>query len=305
VTAVPVLVGYTAAVGLVSPYLLLRSRWPHRAPALAAAVWHALSVSFSIAAALTAYHLAIPTEHLHAGLVGLLHTCGLEADTDRTDPDPDTADRLAVGVPVVIGIALVASFAFHLARARRARTQHREAVDLVGRHSAHLSATVLPYDAPAAYCLPGRHPRIVISDAAVRRLTPEQLDAVLEHEQAHITGRHHLALAAAEAFHAVFRWLPLAHHAREQTALLLEMIADDRALRSHSHEVLATAMYEMAAARTPKGAFAAGGHNALIRLQRVLAPRKTPHPALWGSVAAVAVAVPLLPLLVACPPGLG
>ncbi|MGM9380116.1 M56 family metallopeptidase [Streptomyces antibioticus] len=300
--AAPVLVGYTAAVGFVAPRLLLRAGWPHRAPALAAAVWHTLMVSFSIGAALAAYNLAMPTEHLHAGLVGLLHSCGLHVGTG--EPDPDTADRLAVALPAAIGIALVSSLAFHVVRARRARTRHREAVDLVGHHSARLCATVLPYDIPAAYCLPGRHARIVISDAAVRELTPEQLGAVLEHEQGHIAGRHHLALAAAEAFHSVFRRLPLARHAREQTALLLEMVADDRALRRHSSEALATAMYEMAAARTPKGAFAAGGPTVLIRLKRVLGPRKAPHPAFWGSVAAVTAAVPLLPLLVACPPGL-
>ncbi|GAA2491777.1 M56 family metallopeptidase [Streptomyces longisporus] len=301
--AAPALVGYTAAVGFVAPRLLLSSSWPHRAPALAAAVWHALAVSFSIAAALTAASLAMPTEHLHVGLVGLLHTCGMAVATGQ--PDPDMADRLAVGIPAAIGVALVGSFAFHVVRARRARTQHREALDLVGRHSSRLCATVLPYDSPAAYCLPGRRPRIVISDAAVRQLTPEQLDAVLVHEQAHIAGRHHLVLAAAEAFHSVFRWVPLARHARAQTALLVEMIADDRALRRHSQEVLATAMYEIAAARTPKGALAAGGPNALIRLKRVLGPRKAPHPALWGAVATAAMAIPLLPLLVACPPGLG
>ncbi|MEV0634497.1 M56 family metallopeptidase [Streptomyces sp. NPDC050619] len=301
--AAPVLIGYTAAVGFVAPPLMLRAGWPHRAPALATAVWHALAVSFSIGLALSAYNLAMPTEHLHAGLVGLLHSCGLDMGADR--PDPHTADRLAVGVPAAIAIALAGAFAFHSMRARRARTEHREALDLVGRRSSRLSATVLPYDIPAAYCLPGRHPRIVISDAAVRELTSDQLGAVLEHEQAHITGRHHLALAAVEAFHSVFRRLPLARHAREQTALLLEMIADDRALRSHSHEVLATVMYEMAAARAPKGALAAGGHTVVIRLTRILGPRKAPHPALWGSVAAAAVAVVLLPLLVACPPGLG
>jgi Zn-dependent protease with chaperone function len=303
VNAAPVLVGYTAAIGFAAPYLLLRSRWPHRAPALAAVVWHALAVSFAIGAALAAYNLAMPTEHLHAGLVGLLHSCGLHVDTGR--PDPDTAHQLAVALPVAIGGALLASFAFHAVRARRARGRHREAVDLVGRRSARLRATVLPYDTPAAYCLPGRRPRIVVSDAAVRQLTREQLGAVLEHERAHIAGRHHLALAAAEAFHSVFPRLPLARHAREQTALLLEMIADDRALRSHSHDALATAMYEMVASRAPKGAFAAGGHGALIRVQRILGPRRAPHPALWGSVAAAAVVVPLLPLLVACPPGLG
>lgn len=302
-SAAPVLACYTVAVGFVAPQLMLRSSWPYRAPALAAAVWHTLAVSFSIGAALFAYNLAMPTEHLHAGLVGLLHSCGL--DVGAGGPDPDTADRLAVGVPAAIGVALAAGFAFHVARARRARTQHREALDLVGRRSARLCATVLPSDIPAAYCLPGRHPRIVISDATVRQLTPDQLGAVLQHEQAHIAGRHHLVLAAVETFHSVFRRLPLARHVREQTALLLEMIADDRALRSHSHEVLATAMYEMAAARAPKGAFAAGGHTVLIRVKRILGPRTAPHPALWGSVAAVAAAVPLLPLLVACPPGLG
>ncbi|MEU1513254.1 M56 family metallopeptidase [Streptomyces sp. NPDC005811] len=301
----PALVGYTAAVGFVAPGLLLRSSWPHRAPALAAVVWHALAVSFSLAIALTAASLAMPTEHLHAGLVGLLHTCGLDEGARRPDPDPDTADRLAVGVPAVLGVAVVASFAFHLLRARRARTRHRAAVDLVGRHSTRLCATVLPYDVPTVYCLPGRGPRVVISEAAVRRLTPEQLSAVLEHEQAHISGRHHLALAAAEAFHSVFRRLPLARHLREQTALLVEMIADDRALRRHSRDVLATAMYEMAAARAPKGALAAGGQSVLIRLKRVLGPPAAPHPALWGAMAALAMAAPLLPLLVACPPGLG
>ncbi|MFG2029013.1 M56 family metallopeptidase [Streptomyces sp. NPDC048825] len=300
--AAPVLVGYTAAVGFLAPHLMLRGNWQHRTPALAAAVWHALAVSFSIGTALAAYSLAVPAEHLHAGLLGLLHTCGVDVGTTR--PDPDTADRLAVGAPAAIGIALVASFVFHVVRARRVRTEHREAVDLVGRRSARLSATVLPYGVPAAYCLPGRDPRIVISDAAERELSTEQLAAVLEHEQAHIVGRHHLFLAAVEAFHSVFRWLPLARHAREQTALLLEMAADDRALRNHSHEALATAMYEMATARTPKGALAAGGQNVLIRLKRVLGPRKAPHPALRGSAAAAVVTVPLLPLLLACPPGM-
>ncbi|WP_031104411.1 M56 family metallopeptidase [Streptomyces sp. NRRL S-146] len=301
--ATPVLVGYTAVVGLVAPHLILRARWPHRAPALAAAVWQALTVAFSIGAALTAYHLALPAEHLHAGVLGLLHSCGLNIGAGS--PDPAIAHRLAVVLPGSVGVALAGSFFFHVVRARLTRARHREAVDLVGRRSARLSATVLPYDVPAAYCLPGRHPRVVISDAAVRELTTEQLTAVLEHEQAHISGRHHLALAAAEAFHSVFRRLPLARHTREQTALLLEMIADDRALRGHSDEALATAMYEMAAARTPKGAFAAGGHTVLIRLKRVLGPRKAPHPAVWAAVAAAAVAVPMLPLLVACPPGLG
>ncbi|MFJ3895568.1 M56 family metallopeptidase [Streptomyces sp. NPDC090083] len=302
--AVPVLAAYTAAVGFAAPPLLLRAGWTHRAPALAAAVWHILLVSFSIGAALTAYNLVMPAEHLEAGMVGLLHSCGLARG--QGGPDSHAADRLAAALPSAIGLALAAAFAFHVARARRARSRHRAAVDLVGRHSARLRATVLPYDTPAAYCLPGRRPRVVISDAAVRELTADQLGAVLEHERGHIAGRHHLALALTQSYRSVFRGLPLARHAREQTALLLEMAADDRALRRHSGEALATAMYEMAAARTPKDAFAAGGQTVLIRLRRVLGPRAAAHPVLRASVAVLAAALPLLPLLIACPPpGLG
>jgi hypothetical protein len=46
--AAPALVSYTAAVGFVSPRLMLRRSWPHRAPASAVAVWHALAASLSL-----------------------------------------------------------------------------------------------------------------------------------------------------------------------------------------------------------------------------------------------------------------
>jgi hypothetical protein len=113
-------------------------------------------------------------------------------------------------------------------------------------------------------------------------------------------------MALSEAFARAFRWLPLARHAREQTAVLLEMIADDRALRSHPREVLATALYEMAAsAAAPRGAFSADGPGALLRLQRVLVPGRRPHPALSATMAATTVVIPLLPLLIGCAPSIG
>jgi hypothetical protein len=136
-------------------------------------------------------------------------------------------------------------------------------------------------------------------------LTAEQLEAVLEHERAHITGRHHLAMAAAHAFATLFGWIPLGRYLQEQTALLLEMIADDRALRRQPRHVLAAAMYELSAGQAPQGAFPAGGPRALVRLQRVLGAGKRLHPALRGSVVAIGVAMPLLPYLFGCAAGLG
>ncbi|MFB6838339.1 M56 family metallopeptidase [Streptomyces sp. NPDC056361] len=299
--AAPALLGYAAVVGFAVPRLMTRSAWPYRTPAPAAAVWLALTVSFTLAVALAASQLATPTEHLHAGLLGLLHACGLGAPAPA--PSPSTAQRLALALPLAVVTAVVAASLFHLARTGLVRARHRDRLDKVGVRCERLRVTVLPHATPGAYCLPGFRSRIVVSDAAVELLTEEQMGAVLAHERAHVSGRHHVLLAAAHGFATVFPRLPLARLAREQLAVLLEMAADDRALRHHSREVLATAMYEMAASRAPEGAFAVGGSTALLRMSRVLGPHRTPHPAFRGSMASLALAVPLLPLLVACPPG--
>ncbi|MEU9335788.1 M56 family metallopeptidase [Streptomyces sp. NPDC048290] len=295
------LLGYAALVGLVAPRLLLRAGWPYRAPVLAVAVWQGLVVSFVLAVALAAHQLAAPTEHLHADLVGFLHWCGLTPAPGV--PDPTVTDRLTVALPSAVVLTAVGAVGVELFRGRRARARHRRVLDLVGRRAPQLSATVVEHDVPAVYCLPGHRPRIVVSAGALRLLSPGQLAAVLAHERAHITGRHHLALAAVEAFARLCRPLPLARHARAQTAVLLEMAADDHALHHHSRTLLATAMYEMAAARAvPAGAFAVGGPSALVRLRRVLHPQRRPHPVLRAVLGAGAALPPLIPLLFGCAP---
>lgn len=294
---------YAAVVGSVAPKALARSAWPHRAPGLAVAVWHGLVLSFTIALALTTYHLVTPTWHLHNGMSGLLRFCGLTFDARIPGTGP--AGVPAIAVPALVALLPLACFGHELLRARRVRARHRGVLDMVGRRSARWRATVLDHDTPAAYCLPGRRPRIVVSAGALRLLSPAQLESVLEHERAHIAGRHHLALAATEAFARAFRWLPLAREAKAQTALLLEMAADDRALRRHPREALVSALYAMAAGHAPGGAFSVGGPDAVVRLRRMLEARRRPHPALCGLAVVAAVAVPLLPPLLGCAPGMG
>lgn len=294
----PALLGYAALVGVLAPRVMARSNWPHRAPVLASLVWSALAVSFSLCAVLGALHLPDPGTPLH----GILHTCRVALDVAA--PGSGAAHVAGIAAAGTVTAALVAAFAVHALRARSARARHREVLDRVGRASARWQATVLEHAAPAAYCLPGRHPRVVVSQGAVDLLSEEELGAVLAHERAHIMGRHHLALAACQAFATVFPGLPLARGLREQIPLLLEMAADDRALRTYQRNVLATAMFEMATATAPEGALASGGHSVLIRLQRLLAPVRGAHPVFRGGIVLLAVAAPLLPLLVACPPGL-
>ena len=301
ITAVA-LAGYAALVGAVVPPGLARARWAHRTPAAAVVAWQGLMVTFVVAAALSVHHLALTERHVHDGLVGLLTACGLHADTPASHAPPTFGDALVIAAPLTVLLLPVGWLLPCGLRARRARRRQLDTLTLVGTRVPEYGATVVDYDVPAVYCLAGRGSHIVVTSGALDALSEEQLRAVLDHERAHIAGRHHLLKVCVDAFSRAFRGLPLARHAKEQTFLLLEMIADDRALRFHPREVLASAMYEVAAGHAPQAALGAGGSGVVIRLRRVLSPQPRPHRAAWPAIMAATVTAPLLPLLLACGP---
>ncbi|MFJ5921431.1 M56 family metallopeptidase [Kitasatospora sp. NPDC092948] len=296
-TAALALLGYGLLVGVLAPLPLARARWTHRAPRLAVALWQGLGLSFLTALVLAAHHLAVPGVHLHLGLVGLLHLCGVDHPAG-----PGLGGGWRLLLPVAAALWPLGRLAAALARTARHRRRHRTVLDLVAARDPGLGAHVLDHHVPAAYCLPGRRARIVLTRGAVDLLTPAEVAAVLAHERAHVRGRHHLARTAADAFAAAFPFLPLARLAARETPLLLEMAADDRAVRRHPRAVLAAAMYRVAGGQVPQAAFGAGGPAALLRVRRLLAPATAPHPALRAAAAFSAAAAPILPLLFTCGP---
>ncbi|MDX2406205.1 M56 family metallopeptidase [Streptomyces microflavus] len=297
--AAPALFAYAAVVGTLAPGVMVRCRWPQRSPSLAIGVWFTLAVTFSLSLSLAALNLGDPDAHLH----GLVYSCRAALGLG---PSADGAlARAGVAFSVVLVVAHLVGFTFHAVRAHAARSGHREVLDKVGRRSADLDATVVEHAVPAAYCLPGRQPRIVLSTGAVDLLSGAELGAVVEHERAHVLGRHHLVLSVSHALTWAFPGLPLARQVRGQVPLLLEMAADDRALRRFPRTTVATAMFTMASGEAPQGALAAGGQTVLVRLKRVLGPARAAHPVLRCCVGASAVVAPLLPVLLVCPAGLG
>lgn len=298
ITAVA-LAAYAALTGTVAPVLLARARWAHRVPAAAVLAWQGLMATFVIAAALAVYHLVLTEHHVHDGLAGLLSACGL-TDPLTGDAPPTLGHALKLVGPAVIVLMPVGWLVRCAWRDRRVRRRQLDTLALVGQPAPQYGATVVDHGTPAVYCLPGRRSRVVVTRGALEVLSDGQLRAVLEHERAHIVGRHHLLRLLTDAFCRAFRGVPLARHAKEQTELLLEMIADDRALRFHPRETLAAAMYEVAAGQVPQTALGAGGSSTLLRLRRVLLPQPRPHRAVRLGVVTAAVTAPLLPLLVAC-----
>ncbi|WP_234310569.1 M56 family metallopeptidase [Streptomyces sp. NRRL S-474] len=291
--------------GVLLPRALARSRWAHRAPRLALTVWALLGLTLIASVSLTALQLLLPTAGSHR-LSRFTEACVVSGGADCGPLLPDGSAGMdtrvgaallaATAVPAVFAVALVCE----LLSARRLRVRHAQVLRLVGRTRPGLGATVLEHDTPAVYCLPGRAPQVVVSSGALRVLTGQQVTAVLEHERAHIAGRHHLLVAAAGALAAVFRGLPLTRLARTEVLLLLEMAADDRALRRCSREALATALYAVASGQAPHAAFAAGGPSAVLRMRRILTPHTACSPPLRTVFVALTAAAALTPLVLAC-----
>jgi Zn-dependent protease with chaperone function len=128
---------------------------------------------------------------------------------------------------------------------------------------------VLEVAQPLAYCLPGVRSRVVVSEGALDSLTETEVAAILSHERAHLRARHDLVLEAFTAAHAAFPRFVRSANALRAVQLLVELLADDAAVRVAGRAPLARALVTCASGRTPVGALAAGGAHTLLRVRRL------------------------------------
>ncbi|MEU3655320.1 M56 family metallopeptidase [Streptomyces sp. NPDC032161] len=113
---------------------------------------------------------------------------------------PLSAIAPAAGVPLAAAaLALLVGCALAVARAARHHWAQLHRPARPGRTEGELA--VVRDSRPDAYALPGRpgtSGRIVVTTGMLRALDPDERDALLAHERAHLAGRHHLYLAAVE-----------------------------------------------------------------------------------------------------------
>jgi Zn-dependent protease with chaperone function len=122
---------------------------------------------------------------------------------------------------------------------------------------------------PLAYCLPGVRSRVVVSEGTLTTLADKEIAAILSHERAHLRARHDLVLEMFTAVHAAFPRFVRSANALDAVRLLIELLADDAAVRATGPTPLARALVACAAGRTPAGAMAAGGPTTVLRLRRL------------------------------------
>ncbi|MBO0801762.1 MAG: M56 family metallopeptidase [Nocardiopsaceae bacterium] len=314
---------------------LLRARWPLRAPATAILLWQALGLAGGLAT--VGALLAVGADG--AGVAGI----GVgEAGTARPgvvgelaslaqrpagqlagSREPVLLILVRVGC-LLAGIALFAVLCWVLVMAFvtavQARHRQRELLALLAHGDPKApGALVVDYPAAAAYCLPGIKSQIVVSAGTLDLLAPAELAAVLAHERAHVRARHDLVLIPFTSLRRAFPRSRVIRQAQGTVALLVEMMADDRALRvpargTHAEgrtllaRELATALLRFGTASSgnapaPAGALAIAAEGDLTaRVNRLLAPPRPLSRAVRATVVLGAALLVVLPFLLLTAP---
>jgi beta-lactamase regulating signal transducer with metallopeptidase domain len=187
----------------------------------------------------------------------------------------------------------------------RQALRHAQTARLVGVLEPALGAVLVEHPHPAAYCVAGRRPTVVLTTGTLQVLDPGQLDAVLAHERAHLAGHHHQLMAMARVARQVLPFLPLLRDADAQVARLVELHADDAAQRAHGPRPLATALVLLATASaspSPAPALAAAATDTVQRIHRLLDPAQPLSPGRRHLLRGTAAILALTPLLLALAP---
>ena len=295
---------------------LVKASWPRRSPAAAILLWQALGLALGLAAVGTLIGLALPTSTvgvvrsvLRAGALiragdvfGLAGMFGADGGT----PVIIVAVRLAC---LAAGLALLASLCWVLvavsAAALQARRRQRALLTLLAHGDPKVpGALVVDYPSAAAYCLPGLRSQIVVSVGTLELLGRGELAAVLAHERAHLRERHDLVLLPFIALLRAFPKSATCTDAHRAVALLIEMLADDHALRARPARELVSALVRFGTAGTcpaPAGTLAAGEGEVAARVTRLMLPvRPLPTAAVLAIclAAALLVAAPITLLVI-------
>ena len=301
-TVAVVLAAYAAGLGILGPAMLARARWTARAPLLAIVTYLAAGWSVIAALGLAGLTLAVHATALGGGLSDLIGACVHRLQATYGTPGGATVAALGLILAGAVAARTALTAMAHFRTAERQALQHAQTARLVGQPEPTLGAVVVEHAQPAVYCVAGRQPTVILTTGAVQALDPGQLDAVLAHERAHLTGRHHWLLAMARIGREVLPFLPLMRDAEEQVARLVELHADDAATRARDPRLLATALVVLATAPSPAPTLAAGATDSVQRIHRLLGRGEPLGRARRHLLRATATALALTPVVLALTP---
>jgi Zn-dependent protease with chaperone function len=264
--------------------------WQYRAPRLSVSLWQLAGASIAVSGLGALLSVGLSSY----GLGVLPGTWSLVGDlASGRRPALSAAQTLTLGAAAVLMWGLVGATLWCALRQQIRRRRLRHLLDVVGDDAGE-GQVCLDHPALVAYCIPGRRGRIVVSSGTRRALSTDELSAVVAHERAHLRWRHDLALLPFTAVSVLLPWSRGAGRVLSEVALLVEMCADDEAVRTQRHRALASALhrFEAGSVSTPPGVLSVAGAQLTARIAR-LSRQSRPLPWLVR-VALMAGAVTLL-----------
>ncbi len=295
------------------PVFLSRAAWPARAPFAAMVLWQSIALAggLSMIGAMLCYGLVPLGGNLASGLGGLARIMVGRQSLDTLG----LIHAFALSAAALLSAHLIFTLWLSYYRIHRQRNRHRDLLQLLSSPSTDRPRTlVISSQAPVAYCLPGGARSVtVLSEGLLELLSPEELHAVLLHEQTHLTQRHHLLLWAFAAWRSALPWLPTSRLAQQAVSSLIEIMADDVALRTVGKSTLVTAIALVASgpAQLAPDKLVTGAAEQIdtpattsARLGRLLTPAPPLSPTRQSLVVAAAGLLLALPTALLLVPGL-
>jgi hypothetical protein len=286
VTVAAVLLVYAVGVATLGARMLARASWTARAPLLAILTYLAAAWSVVAALGLVGLTLAVHATALGGALSQLIGACVLRLRATYATPGGAAVAGAGLILAGAVAVRTALTAASHLRVTRRQAQRHAHTARLVGRPEPDLGAVLVEHSHPAAYCVAGRHPTVIVTTGALQALAPGQLDAVLAHERAHLTWRHHRLLAMARISRRALPFLPLMRDAEAQVERLVELHADDMATQARDPASLATALVVLAASASASSSASASASASAS--SSASAPAPAPVPAAPAAVLASA-----------------
>ncbi|MFC4852698.1 M56 family metallopeptidase [Actinophytocola glycyrrhizae] len=267
--ALALLAGAVVAAWLV-PRLLHRMDRRRRDPVPLITTWFVSMAGVLLAAVAAALVLLLPDHGPSGRLLAALHHCW-SAVQHGSPPRVEEAAG-------IVGMTLLAAFACRLLvvsvrglRWRTRRWQENLAVLRTVARPTSGSADVLwlAHERPLAFSMSGRPGVVVATDGLARHLAPDAVAAVVAHERAHLSGRHHLLVATADALHNALPFVPLFRRAPQAIRELVELAADVAAVRACGPAAVHSALLKVTRHDMPGTALAMAQDAVELRLARL------------------------------------
>jgi Zn-dependent protease with chaperone function len=167
----------------------------------------------------------------------------------------------------IFGVAVIATCAAEVVRLRRGYHDFVAHLPVLGTLPEHPDVALFAGDAPQAFCAGYLRPRIYVSTGAVALLAPDELEAVLQHEQKHLEARDPLRLVCARVFGRGLFFVPALRPLADRYVELAELRADAAAVAAAGGDrrALASALLAFESGSPPgSGGLAAERVDALL-----------------------------------------